>query len=225
MGLDAPIMSTAARLPAALLPGRERSGLPSGSGEHSVEGGAAGRADKGKGTTCSSHEGTYVKSSRYKVSSTGPELPQPSHRLHPTSCIRKLLASTSQHRNTHKHEPPEKGSFPLYITQKSLACKGGRALPIRRMAFLIHKELPCTDTPLFKSLGWKDTYKQVPSTLKIPAVDPLVPLTLLTVIHLFPIKAFPPLFVFGGSLGEHNRCQTHTNLSIPFPKGYLISSK
>lgn len=149
------------------------------------------------------------------------ELPQPSHRLHPTAHIRKLLASTSQHRNTHKHEPPEKGAFPLCITQKSVACKGGRAL---QDGFFHSQRDALHWHPFVQRLGWKK-YKRVPSTLKIPAVDLWVLLTLLKAVCLFPIKGFPTLFVFGGSLGEHNHCQTHSNLSIPFPKGYQISSK
>lgn len=77
-----------------------------------------------------------------------------------------------------------------------------------RMAFLIHKEIGALHRHLFvQRLGWKDTYKRVPSALKIPAVDPLVLLTLLKVVRLFPIKGFPLLCVFGGSLGEHNCCQ------------------
>lgn len=194
-------MLTAARLPAALLPLMW-----------------FGRGTAGRGPTCNSHEGTRVKPGRYKVSSTGP---QPSHRLHPSSCTRKRFAPTSQLRST--SHPRRAAPLPSASPQKAWLVK--EALLVCRTALLIHKDMPCADT-LVERAGWKDTYKQVPSALKIPAADALVLLTLHKVIYLFQIKGFPPLFVFGDSLGEHNRSQqTHSNLSVPFPKGYPISSK
>lgn len=50
------------------------------------------------------------------------------HGLHPSSWIRKLLASTSQHKTTQRWEPPEKGS------PKTAA---GKALLLCRVDFLI----------------------------------------------------------------------------------------
>lgn len=79
----------------------------------------------------------------------------------------------------------------------------------------IDKEIPCTVTPLFKGLEGRI---QVPYTLKIPSVRPLVLFPLFRVAHLSPGKGFAPLFPLGCGLGEHNRCQTHSALPIPFPK-------
>lgn len=69
------------------------------------------------------------------------------------SCVRKLLASTSQHRNTHKCEPPEKGSFPLCITQKVWLVKKVERCSCAGWLFSFTKrQVPCTDTSLFKGL-------------------------------------------------------------------------
>lgn len=74
----------------------------------------------------------------------------------------------------------------------------------------IHKEMPCTATALFKGLEGRI---QLPSTLKIPAVHPLVLLPLFMVVHLSAGKGFAPLFPLGWGLGEHRHTQPFLVLS------------
>lgn len=86
-----------------------------------------------------------------------------------------------------------------------------RSLPA--LMTLAYTEMPPAVTALFKGLEGRI---QVPCTLKIPAVHPLVLLPLLMVVHLPAGKGFALLFPSGWRLGEHN--QTHSALPIPFPK-------
>lgn len=78
-----------------------------------------------------------------------------------------------------------------------------------------HKEMSHPATALFKGLEGRI---QIPCTLKIPEIHPLVLFPLLMVVHLPAGKGFEPLFPLGWRLGEHNPCQTHSALPIPFPK-------